>query len=138
VGLFSLLLAESFERVAAAEANPAATRDLEENIRAAPAGGHIEARTQQAEEFLARFQGRPDLVLLDPPRSGVSELVRARLAALAAEEIRYVSCDPATLARDLAGLSAAYDVAEIEFFDLFPQSFHLETLVRLRRKAGAA
>ena len=138
VGLFSLLLAESFERVAAAEANPAATRDLEENIWAAPAGGRIEARTQQAEEFLARFQGRPDLVLLDPPRSGISELVRARLAALGAEEIRYVSCDPATLARDLAGLSAAYDVAEIELFDLFPQSFHLETLVRLRRKAGAA
>jgi 23S rRNA (uracil1939-C5)-methyltransferase len=136
VGLFSLQLAGSFERVIAAEANPAATRDLEDNIRAAPAGCRIEARTQEAEDFLARYRGRANLVVLDPPRAGLSEAVRGPLASLAPDEIRYVSCDPATLARDLAGLSAAYEVAEIELFDLFPQSFHLETLVRLRRKAA--
>jgi 23S rRNA (uracil1939-C5)-methyltransferase len=138
VGLFSLQLANTFERVVAAEANPAATRDLEENIRAAPGGPPIEARTQQAEELLARYHGHPELVLLDPPRTGISDVVRGRLVALGASEIRYVSCDPATLARDLAGLSSAYELAEIELFDLFPQSFHMETLVRLRRKAGVA
>lgn len=137
VGLFSILLAENFERVIAAEANPAATRDLEENIRAIPAPGRVEAHTQEAEEYLARFRGRPDLIILDPPRAGLSEPVRARLAALSAAEIRYVSCDPSTLARDLAGLAGAYEIAEIALFDLFPQSFHLETLVRLRRKAAA-
>jgi len=138
VGLFSLLLAENFERVVAAEANPAATRDLEENIRAAALGGRMASRTQEAESFLSGFRGRPELVVLDPPRTGISDVVRGRLLTLGAAEIRYVSCDPATLARDLAGFSAGYEVAEIQMFDLFPQSFHLETLVRLRRKGGAA
>ena len=139
VGLFSLPLAESFERVLAVEGNPAATRDLEENIRAASGGGvRIEARTQDAEEFLPRWNERPDVILLDPPRSGMSDAARERVAALGADEIRYVSCDPATLARDLKGLSESYEVAEIELFDLFPQSFHLETLVRLRRRERAS
>jgi 23S rRNA (uracil1939-C5)-methyltransferase len=139
VGLFSLPLAQSFERVLAVEGNPAATRDLEENIRTTAAGsGQIEARTQDAEEFLPRWRDRPDLILLDPPRTGLADAVRERLAGSGAREIRYVSCDPATLARDLKGLSKAYEVAEIELFDLFPQSFHLETLVRLRRREHGA
>jgi len=139
VGLFSLPLAEGFERVVAVEGNPAATRDLEDNIRAAPGGSaRIEARTQDAEEFLPCWNEQPELVLLDPPRSGLSDVVRERLAALAAQEIRYVSCDPATLARDLKGLSEVYEIAEIALFDMFPQSFHLETLVRLRRRERVA
>ena len=133
VGLFSLPLAAGFERVVAVEGNPAATRDLEDNARAAT-GGAIDVRTQDAEEFLPRSHEQPDLILLDPPRAGLSDAVRARLAAVGAAEIRYVSCDPATLARDLKGLCETYDVAGIELFDLFPQSFHLETLVRLRRR----
>lgn len=138
VGLFSLPLAEGFERVLAVEGNPAATRDLEENIRAAPGGSaRIEARTQDAEEFLPRWNEQPDLIVLDPPRSGLSDVARERVAALGAQEIRYVSCDPATLARDMKGLSEAYEVAEIELFDMFPHSFHLETLVRLRRRERA-
>ena len=135
VGLFSLPLAGEFERVVAVEGNPAATRDLEDNARGAPAGSSsIEVRTADAEDFLPRWNERPDLILLDPPRAGLSDAVREQLAALAAQEIRYVSCDPATLARDLKGLCAAYDIAAVELFDLFPQSFHLETLVRLRRR----
>ena len=138
VGLFSLPLAEGFERVVAVEGNPAATRDLEDNVRTVASGkGEIEVRTQDAEEFLPRWNARPDLILLDPPRAGLSDAVRMRLAAIGAQEIRYVSCDPATLARDLKGLSATYEVAGVELFDLFPQSFHLETLVRLRRREVA-
>jgi len=139
VGLFSLALGAGFERVVAVEGNPAATRDLEDNARAATGqGGAIEVRTQDAEEFLPRSHERPDLVLLDPPRAGLADAVRARLAAMGAAEIRYVSCDPATLARDLKGLSETYEVAGVELFDLFPQSFHLETLVRLRRRERSA
>jgi len=139
VGLFSLRLAKAFDRVLAVEGNPAATRDLEENIRAeAPGSGKIEARTQDAEEFLPRWREPPDLILLDPPRAGLTDAARESLSASGAREIRYVSCDPATLARDLKGLSAAYEVAEIELFDLFPQSFHLESLVRLRRREPAS
>jgi 23S rRNA (uracil1939-C5)-methyltransferase len=137
VGLFSLPLAEGFARVIAVEGNPAATRDLDENAAVARANsaGRIETHTADAEEFLAHVRVAPDLVVLDPPRAGLSENVRARLLALRAPEIRYVSCDPATLARDLAALAVSYDVTGMEMFDLFPQTFHLETLVRLRRRA---
>ncbi len=135
VGLFSLPLAAGFERVISVEGNPAATRDLAENARSvADSGGTIQVRTQDAEEFLLRTQEHPDLILLDPPRSGLSEAVRARLASIGSPEIRYVSCDPATLARDLKVLCETYEVVGMELFDLFPQSFHLETLVRLRRR----
>ena len=134
VGLFSLPLAAGFERVLAIEGNPAATRDLEDNVRSAAGGGEIEVRTQDAEEFLPQWNERPELILLDPPRAGLSDVVRERLTALAADEIRYVSCDPATLARDLKDLSGSYEIAAVELFDLFPQSFHMETLVRLRRQ----
>lgn len=139
VGLFSLPLAEGFERVVAVEGNPAATRDLEDNVRAAAGrSGEIEVRTEDAEDFLPRWSERPELILLDPPRAGLPDAVRATLAAVGAAEIRYVSCDPATLARDLKGLCEMYDVAGVELFDLFPQSFHLETLVRLRRREQAS
>jgi 23S rRNA (uracil1939-C5)-methyltransferase len=135
VGLFSLLLAEGFERVLAVEGNPAATRDLEDNARGAMAGsGAIEVRTADAEDFLPRWSERPDLILLDPPRAGLPDAVREGVVALGAAEIRYVSCDPATLARDLRGLCESYELMAVELFDLFPQSFHLETLVRLRRR----
>ncbi len=135
VGLFSLPLAEAFERVVAVEGNPAATRDLEDNARGTEKGsGEIEVHTQDAEDFLPRWNERPDLILLDPPRAGLPDAVRARLAAVGPEEIRYVSCDPATLARDLKGLCETYELAGVELFDMFPQSFHLETLVRLRRR----
>ena len=138
VGLFSLPLAEGFERVVAVEGNPAATRDLEDNARAAASSGAIEVHTADAEDFLPRWSERPDLILLDPPRAGLPDAVRDGVAALNAAEIRYVSCDPATLARDLKGLCGSYEIAGVELFDLFPQSFHLETLVRLRRQEPAA
>jgi len=139
VGLFSLPLAASFERVLAVEGNPAATRDLDDNVRVGDAGpGRIEVRTADAEDFLPRWNERPDLILLDPPRAGLSDAARDHLAALAAPEIRYVSCDPATLARDLKGLAETYEIAALELFDLFPQSFHMETLVRLQNRKKPA
>jgi 23S rRNA (uracil1939-C5)-methyltransferase len=76
----------------------------------------------------------PDLVVLDPPRSGLGESVVRGLASLRSPRITYVSCDPATLARDLGGLlKAGYRVEQAHIFDLFPQTFHLETVLRLAR-----
>jgi 23S rRNA (uracil1939-C5)-methyltransferase len=71
-------------------------------------------------------------VLLDPPRAGLGKVVVQRLAELRPRQVAIVSCDPATLARDLAGLTAAgYRVEQMTLVDLFPQTFHLETVVRL-------
>jgi 23S rRNA (uracil1939-C5)-methyltransferase len=69
---------------------------------------------------------------MDPPRSGLGDSVARALASLDAPRLAYVSCDPATLARDLVPLQAAgYRVEEVHLIDLFPQTYHLETVLHL-------
>ncbi len=132
VGLFSLALAGSFRQVTAVESGTAAVRDLRFNAeRAALANVSAEQRT--VEEYLEKLERAPDFVLLDPPRAGLGKAVVRRLAELRPRQVTIVACDPATLARDLAGLTAAgYGVERMTLVDLFPQTYHLETVVRLR------
>jgi 23S rRNA (uracil1939-C5)-methyltransferase len=133
VGLFSLPLAERFRNVIAVESNPAAARDLEVNAAGKRA---IEVRTEEVEEFLRKFNGTPDLVVLDPPRAGLAPEIIGRLTRIGAQRITYVSCEPPTLARDLRGfLEGGCEIASIDLFDLFPQTFHMETVVRLGRRS---
>jgi|HubBroStandDraft_4_1064222.scaffolds.fasta_scaffold00231_9 23S rRNA (uracil1939-C5)-methyltransferase len=132
VGLFSIPLAKHFERVISVESNPAATRDLEINMRGLAS---ITVRTADVERFLERNKERPELVVLDPPRDGLAPEAAKRLGRLQTPRITYVSCEPPTLARDLAVLvQAGYEPVEFHLFDLFPQTFHMETVVRLRRR----
>jgi 23S rRNA (uracil1939-C5)-methyltransferase len=132
VGLFSIPLAKHFERVTCVESNPAATRDLEINMRGLSS---ITVRTADVERFLERNKERPEVVVLDPPREGLDAEAAKRLGRLQAARITYVSCEPPSLARDLAVLvQAGYEPTEIHLFDLFPQTFHMETVVRLRRR----
>ena len=71
--------------------------------------------------------------MLDPPRTGLGKAVVKRLGELRPRQVTIVACDPATLARDLAGLVAAgYRVERMTLVDLFPQTYHLETVVGLR------
>jgi len=73
-------------------------------------------------------------VVVDPPRAGLGERVAGGLGKLAAPRLTYVSCDPATLARDLAVLSATgYRMEQVHMVDLFPQTYHIETVVELAR-----
>jgi 23S rRNA (uracil1939-C5)-methyltransferase len=144
VGFFTLPLAKTFQRVVSVDANLAATRDLYANAEAA--GVAITSHNEHAEEFLKKTDENPDFVILDPPRAGLGAEAAEKLADLGAAEIVYLSCDPSTLARDLAVLTASprkpkeiagpsirYEITEMHLFDLFPQTFHIETLVRLRR-----
>src|SRR5215468_11317538 len=144
VGFFTLPLAKAFSRVMSVDANLAATRDLQ--VNAESAGATVVTENEHTEEFLKKFRELPDLVILDPPRAGLGADTAARLAKLGAPEIVYLSCDPSTLARDLAVLTQSerrpsiaiapterYEIAEVHLFDLFPQTFHIEALVRLRR-----
>ncbi len=137
VGLFSVPLAKHFARVIAVESNPAAARDLEANTsgRVARSGRVIEVRSADVEQFLAKLKEKPELVVLDPPRAGLTPGIVKHLARIAPARITYVSCDPPTLARDLAAFAkAGYDIANVHMFDLFPQTFHMETVVGLRRR----
>jgi len=87
-------------------------------------------------DFLRRANKneRPDLIVVDPPRTGLDPEVIALLAGVGALELTYVSCDPATLARDLRVLlSSGYEIQSLTLADLFPHTFHLETVAHLRR-----
>jgi 23S rRNA (uracil1939-C5)-methyltransferase len=88
---------------------------------------------QTAEEHLAQLEHAPDFVIADPPRAGLGKTVVKRLSELKPRQLVIVACDPATLARDLGGLLAAgYRIERMTLVDLFPQTYHLETVVELR------
>jgi 23S rRNA (uracil1939-C5)-methyltransferase len=131
VGLFARQFANSFAQVIAVESAPSATQALAANLKGTTATA-VRATTL---DFLRRNrEARPDLIVLDPPRTGLGPDITTLLAALAAPALVYVSCDPATLARDLGPLLAAgYAFQSLTLADLFPQTFHLEAIVQLRR-----
>ena len=131
VGLFTVPLAKRFHRVIAVESNPAATRDLESNVAGK---GPIEIRNLEVERFLEKCRETPDLVVLDPPRAGLTPESIQHLGRLTPKSLTYVSCEPPTLARDLAALTKeGYEIGAVNLFDLFPQTFHIESVVRLTR-----
>jgi 23S rRNA (uracil1939-C5)-methyltransferase len=139
VGLFTVALTRQFERVIGVESNLAAAKDLETNIKES-GGASPSSRAVTAEGFLSRWHEKPDLIVVDPPRAGLETEALAHLKKLAPPQIRYVSCDPATLARDLAQLvgtngAGPYQIESINLFDIFPQTYHMEVLVRLTRRA---
>jgi 23S rRNA (uracil1939-C5)-methyltransferase len=134
VGLFTLPLSRRFKNVTGVEANSAAARFARRNLQRA---GLTNARVITAtvtDWFKNVGTGPVDFILLDPPRAGAESAVIKGMLDLHPAQISYVSCDPATLARDLKKLMAAgYVVDSIAAFDLFPQTHHVETVVRLRK-----
>jgi 23S rRNA (uracil1939-C5)-methyltransferase len=90
---------------------------------------HVDLYQDNAEAVLNNITMEPDLVLVDPPRSGLSKPVLQGLLAQGASLIIYISCDPATLARDARHLSAGgYRLIQATPFDLFPQTYHIESI----------
>ncbi len=135
VGLFARRLAANFARVFAVESSPAATAALAHNL----SGTNDVAVKSSALEFLRRAHRNqrllvPDLVIIDPPRTGLGAETATLLARTGAPALVYVSCDPATLARDLRLLIAAGCAMErLTLADLFPQTFHIEAIAELHR-----
>lgn len=131
VGLFTLPLARRFETVQGVDSSWAATRALQFN--AERAGVNVRVVNLGVEKFLADHSGSADFAVADPPRAGLGKKVTAELLRIRPTVLSLVSCDPATLARDLQALTAGgYAIGKITLIDLFPQTFHLETVVRLR------
>lgn len=137
VGLFTLPLAKSYKKVIGVESDRRAYGFARENISASGVP-NIEFFNARVEDWLRQFaSGKksvvPDLILLDPPRTGAQGAIDL-IARLNARRISYVSCDPATLARDLRVLcDAGYRVGRVAAFDLFPQTYHIETVVMLEK-----
>jgi 23S rRNA (uracil1939-C5)-methyltransferase len=131
VGLFSTSLSERFAQVIAVESSQTSHADLLHN-----SPSNVKAVRETTADFLRSAAGklRPDLVVVDPPRSGLGETVVQGLVGLGAHRITYISCDPATASRDLVGLlSAGYRIEQAHLVDLFPQTYHLESVFRLAR-----
>lgn len=132
VGLFTLPLARQFDQVVGVEAGISSATDLKMNAEFHSLE-NIRTVRGTSFDFLRRFaQVEPDLVVLDPPRSGVDLGSLKLLTGLCAKQIHYVSCSPPTLARDLRFLvGRGYGLKSIELFDFFPQTYHIETLAKL-------
>ena len=132
VGLFTLPLARRFKQVTAVEGHPRAVEYAHRNIGQARAH-NVRLINDGVGAFLKRRpEARPDLVLLDPPRSGTEKVTIPAIAKLRPRQISYVSCDPSMLARDLRSLmDRGYKIDSITALDLFPQTHHVETVARL-------
>jgi len=144
VGLFSTALAGDFHHIVSVESSQTSSADLSYNQSSN--GEVVRATTEQ---YLTRrdktgLVGKggspplnvhtPDLAVVDPPRSGLGERVARSLMTLGAPRVVYVSCDPVTLARDLViMLGAGYRIERVHLVDLFPQTYHLESVVHLVR-----
>jgi tRNA/tmRNA/rRNA uracil-C5-methylase (TrmA/RlmC/RlmD family) len=137
VGLFTLPLARRFKRVTGVEGNPSAVAYARRNLMDAQLENAAVECSGVAHWLSANATAHApvDLVLLDPPRAGLEEGAAQGLLALRPERITYVSCDPATLARDLKDIIAGgYMLRSVSAFDMFPQTHHVETVVFLQRQ----
>ncbi|MBN1824753.1 MAG: class I SAM-dependent RNA methyltransferase [Candidatus Eisenbacteria bacterium] len=143
VGLFSLALADRFERILLVESGGSEIRDAGPNVRRDPdAAGRVEVIHGAVEEIVAgwsargfpRGDSREAIALVDPPREGLAPAALDALVSLAPRRILYVGCDPATLSRDAGRLvREGYEPLRARVIDMFPQTSHLETLLVLAR-----
>lgn len=138
-GLFTIQLARQFERVIGVESDGQSARFARENILANEQT-NADVLNVRVEDWIKQFIAKqekkrfppPDLILLDPPRAGAANIVND-IAQLKPRYICYVSCDPATLARDLRKLiDSGFELERVTAIDLFPQTYHIETVARLR------
>jgi 23S rRNA (uracil1939-C5)-methyltransferase len=135
VGLFTLALAESAAEVIGIESSPSACEDLAYNAGELTNITLHEGPVEEVLPALIEQAQRIDVVVMDPPRAGAGPAVIKGLAALGPRCIVYVSCDPATLARDSVTLTeAGYRLIEAQPVDMFPQTYHVETVVLMSKK----
>jgi 23S rRNA (uracil1939-C5)-methyltransferase len=128
-GNFTVMLARQALSVTAVESDRDAASAMRENL-AARALTNVSVRAEPAERCV---DAKADVVVLDPPRTGAREVVEALAKRTDLRAIVYVSCDPATLGRDLTTLRTRFEVTAIEAFEMFPQTAHVETVVLLTR-----
>ena len=140
IGTISLTLAERAGQVIGVEVVPQAVEDAKENARRNGLAHKTRFECGDASELAARLEAegvRPDVVIVDPPRKGLAPEVADAVAGMAPKRVVYVSCDPATLARDVRRFAPlGYVPVRAEAVDLFPRTAHLETAVLLIRRGG--
>ena len=133
-GSIGIFLSDQTKKLVGIELIPEAIADAKENAllnevhHAAFFAGDV---TTVCDDAFFKTHGRPDLIISDPPRAGMSDKLVAKLLEIAAEKIVYVSCNPATQARDLHLLSEKYQISAVQPVDMFPHTLHIENVVAL-------
>jgi 23S rRNA (uracil1939-C5)-methyltransferase len=132
-GTIPIFLASRSRQVVGMEIAESAVQDAGKNCRA---NGIENCRfiLGDIRHGLSFIPFKPDVLIIDPPRAGMHKDVTARILELGTERIVYVSCNPATMARDLGEMKDSYEVAEIQPVDMFPHTYHVESVAKLVRK----
>jgi 23S rRNA (uracil1939-C5)-methyltransferase len=126
VGLFSAFLAPKVKRLVGIEISPGACEDFTTNLDEFE---NVELYEASAEDVLGNVVFNPDIIIMDPTRAGLGGKTVEGIIAQGAAQLAYVSCDPATLARDSKQLSAGgYSLVKVTLFDMFPQTYHIESI----------
>lgn len=138
VGTFAILLAPYVDRVIAVEESPSAIEDAHWNVKQSGTP-NVEVMLGKSEEILPKLDRRADAVILDPPRSGCHMKVLDVLIRTRPNKVIYVSCEPSTLARDLRVLvDGGYRLVDVQPLDMFPQTYHIESITTLEWNRGRA
>jgi len=132
-GAIAISLADLAEKVIGMEISESAIIDAENNCRI---NGISNCRFVQGDikESLAKIAVKPDVMIIDPPRAGMHKDVVRQVLEMDPKKIIYVSCNPATMARDLSVIKDSYNVLEVQPVDMFPHTYHIESVAKLRRK----
>ena len=132
-GTIPIFLSKTAQKVIGIEILESAVRDAEKNCQR-NAIANCEFLCGDIRDRLPDIAKKPDVIIIDPPRTGMHPDVVQRVRAIAPQRIVYVSCNPATFARDLESLKEDYHVVEVQPIDMFPHTFHIESVARLVRK----
>jgi 23S rRNA (uracil1939-C5)-methyltransferase len=134
-GTIPIFLADRAQRVTGIEISEAAVQDARRNCTE---NGIHNCRfiCGDLRRALSEVEERPDVLIIDPPRAGMHKDVLRQVLDLSASRIVYVSCNPATLARDLALMSPAYDPLRVQPVDMFPNTYHIEAVAELAARRG--
>ena len=132
-GTIPIFLAHKAGRVTGIEISNDAVLDAKRNLRQ---NGVHNCRfiCGDMRDKLSAITKRPDVLIIDPPRAGMHKDVLPRVLTLSPEKIIYISCNPATLARDLGRMTEDYELVEIQPVDMFPHTYHIETVAKLQRR----
>ena len=133
VGTIGLICSKNVKEVISVEINKDANRNANENAKRNNIS-NIKFYQDDASHFLDTYEGQVDVVIMDPPRKGSDEVFLSSIINRKIEQVIYISCDPETLARDLAFLSPYYEVKFVQPVDMFPMTAHVETIVGLSLK----
>ena len=136
VGLFALACARRFEEVTVVEADRVAARFARINGRR-NGRRNLKVVHQAVETWIVDLPPSSDLVIVDPPRAGLSAAVRAVLLERRPQRLTYVSCHPAAMARDLRELTVGFELESVALLDLFPQTGHMEAVAQLKGRVDA-